>query len=161
MGSRNVNGTVRPIITKFNPSEYIGIDLLPGDCVDIVLSAEKAVEHFGRESFDVVVSTEMLEHVYSWKQVVWNMKEVLKKEGTLFLTTRSYGFGLHDYPSDYWRFEIEDFEVVFKDFKIINLEKDPEAPGVFLKAIKPLDWKPIDLLSTPFSVYSIREGKRI
>jgi SAM-dependent methyltransferase len=161
MGSRNVNGTVRPIVMKFKPKEYIGIDIVPGSCVDIVLPAEKSVEYFGKESFDVVISTEMLEHVSDWREVVWNMKEVLKKEGTLFITTRSYGFGLHDYPADYWRFEVEDFENIFKDFRIVKLEKDPEAPGVFFKGIKPLDWKPIDVFSLPIFIYSTKEGKRI
>jgi hypothetical protein len=41
-------------LKKFcNPAEYIGTDIAPGKYVDIILPAEKLVEHFGVEAFDV------------------------------------------------------------------------------------------------------------
>jgi 2-polyprenyl-3-methyl-5-hydroxy-6-metoxy-1,4-benzoquinol methylase len=39
---------------------------------------ERLVEHFGLESFDAVISTEVLEHVFDRRTVVNNMKTVLK-----------------------------------------------------------------------------------
>jgi len=80
VGSKYVNGSVRPLIEKFlKPKEYIGVDLEEGKFVDVVLDAEKLVDHFGKESFDIVVSTELLEHVTDWRSVINNMKEILKK----------------------------------------------------------------------------------
>ena len=86
--------------------------------------------------FDVVISTELLEHVQNWRLVINNMKSVLKCGGYIYFTTRSYGFPYHAYPYDFWRYEIEDMKKIFSDFEIIKLIKDHEAPGVFLKAKK-------------------------
>ncbi|MDH7478371.1 MAG: class I SAM-dependent methyltransferase [Candidatus Bathyarchaeota archaeon] len=63
VGSKCVNGSVRPLVEKFcSPKEYIGIDIEKGMYVDVILPAERLVEHFGESSFDVVISTELLEH---------------------------------------------------------------------------------------------------
>ena len=64
------------------------------------------------------------------------MKLVLKEGGISHITTRSKGFPLHDYPYDFWRYEIEDFKKIFNDMNILVLESDKEAPGIFLKAKK-------------------------
>jgi predicted SAM-dependent methyltransferase len=107
VGSKFVNGSVRPLIERFcNPKEYIGVDLEPGKYVDLVLPAEGLTNCFGPESFDVVISTEVLEHVYDWRVVINNMKVVLKRGGYIYLTTRSYGFPYHAYPYDFWRYEL-------------------------------------------------------
>jgi len=160
VGSKYVNGSVRPFIERFlMPAEYIGVDIEEGKFVDIVLNAEKLIDYFGKESFDIVIATELLEHVMDWREVIINMKEVLRKEGYIYITTRSKGFPYHGYPYDFWRYEIEDMGEIFKDFEIIKLEKDPEAPGVFLKARKPKNYvKPADLSN--ISLYSIVLGKR-
>ena len=79
IGSRYVNGSVRPLIEKFcKPKEYIGVDISPGKFVDKIVPAEKLVKVFGKNRFGVVISTEMLEHVSDWKKVINNTKEILK-----------------------------------------------------------------------------------
>lgn len=159
VGSKYVNGSVRPLIEKFlSPSEYIGVDIEPGKYVDVVVPAEELVKYFGAESFDVVIATELLEHVKDWRLVVNNMKQVLKPKGYIYITTRSKGFPYHAYPYDFWRYEIEDMKRIFLDFEIITLRRDHQAPGVFLKARKPHNWKPNDLQE--IDLYSIILGKR-
>jgi len=160
VGSRFVNGSVRPLIERFcRPREYIGIDIEAGMYVDIVLPAERLVDHFGPESFDAVISTEVLEHVFDWRLVVNNMKAVLRRGGYIYVTTRSKGFPYHGYPYDFWRYEASDMIRIFKDFEIIKLETDWEAPGVLLRARKPINWRPIDLNN--IELYSIVLGKRV
>ena len=61
-------------------------------------------------------------------------------------------------PHDYWRNEIEDMRKIFTDFEIITLIRDHEAPGVFLKARKPLNWRPRDLSN--IALYSMILGRR-
>jgi len=39
--------------------------------------AENLIKRFGPESFDVVIATELLEHVIDWRRVINNMKTVL------------------------------------------------------------------------------------
>lgn len=159
VGSKYVNGSVRPLIEKFcSPREYIGIDIEKGRFVDLVLSAENLLEHFRQESFDIVVSTELLEHVKDWRTVIENMKGVLKCGGRIYISTRSYGFQYHGYPYDFWRYELEDMKEIFSDFKISLLQKDPQANGVFLKALKPINYKPNSLAK--IALYSIVTGER-
>jgi len=86
VGSKYINGSVRPLIERFcSPKEYIGVDIEAGKFVDLILPAEKLVEYFGPESFDVVISTELLEHVQNWRLVVSNLKDVLKCGGYIYI----------------------------------------------------------------------------
>lgn len=159
VGSKYVNGSVRPLIERFlSPKEYIGVDIEPGKFVDLILPAERLVEYFGPESFDVIIATELLEHVQDWRLVVRNFKEVLKCGGYIYVTTRSYGFPLHAYPYDFWRYEIEDMRRIFSDFEILKLVKDHEAPGILLKARKPLNYSPNELQD--IALYSMILGRR-
>lgn len=122
VGSFNVNGSVRSVIPV-----TIGTDMRPGPDVDEVCTASQLIKKFGCESFDNVVSTEMLEHAEDWKNALDNMWGVLKPGGMFLLTTRSPGFPLHDYPGDYWRFTVDDMKKIFPDGVVVS---DTEAPGV-------------------------------
>jgi SAM-dependent methyltransferase len=160
VGSRFINGSIRPLVEKFlQPCEYVGIDLEPGRYVDKILNVEDMLREFGGESFDVVISTELLEHVPNWRLAVGNMKGVLRKGGVIYVTTRSYGFPYHGYPYDFWRYEVDDAKRIFSDFHINIIERDHDASGVLLKARKPSDgWNPIDL--SGIELYSVILGKR-
>jgi SAM-dependent methyltransferase len=136
VGSYDVNGSMRPFVMPFGPARYVGVDVEHGPGVDEICDATRIRERFGESSVDVLISTELLEHVPDWREVVRNFKGVLKSGGTLLITTRSRGFHYHGYPYDFWRYEIPDFQFIFQDFDILALETDPVAPGVLLKARK-------------------------
>lgn len=158
VGALNVNGGLRDILSTFGPSEYLGVDIGPGPGVDEVCDVSELVARFGEESFEIVVSTELLEHVEQWRKAVSNLKRVLRQGGTLLITTRSPGFKYHGYPNDFWRYRIEDMERIFEDFEILSLTPDPEAPGVFLKARKPTDFRETNL--EEIELYSVITGRR-
>lgn len=153
VGSYNVNGSLRDYVTTLDPARYLGLDVEQGPGVDEIGNVEELEERFGTEAFDVVICTEMLEHVPDWKFAITNLKRVVRKGGTLLITTRSKGFGYHGFPGDYWRFEVGDFTTIFQDFEIDALIPDPEAAGVFIKATKPILYKEHDISS--YSVYSM------
>lgn len=155
-GAQDVNGSVRPILEAFGPIKYIGTDIQTGHRVDQIVDAINLVDTFGPNSFDVVVSTEQLEHVEDWRTVISNFKRVLKTGGVMFITTRSKGFGYHGYPGDYWRYEIADMQAIFADMEILALQPDPFEPGVFMKARKPKKFKEKDL--STYQLYAISEG---
>ena len=112
IGSRDVNGSVRSVLSSLS-SSYVGIDIIDGPGVDEVLDVANITKRFEKKFFDVVVSTEMLEHCFDWQSAIYQMLKVLKQRGVLILTTRSPGFELHDYPSDYWRFTKKDIYNIF------------------------------------------------
>ncbi|MGI0149750.1 MAG: class I SAM-dependent methyltransferase [Thermoplasmata archaeon] len=137
IGSQDVNGSPRTVVEPFRPARYIGVDFVPGKSVDLVLDVKDLLHHFGTEKFDVVISTEMLEHAHDWKTAVRIMKRVLRPFGLLLITTRGPGFPYHGYPHDYWRFTVDDFRGIFSDMETVVLKPDvPGFPGVLFKARK-------------------------
>lgn len=153
------NASVRPFVERFlRPREYVGVDIKHGKYVDLIVPAERLAKSFGAESFDAVIATELLEHVLDWRCVINNVKTVLKTGGYMYITTRSLGYPYHGYLCDLWRYELEDMVKLFSDFQIVTVKKDHEVPGVFLKARKSLDYKPIDLSET--AIYSVVLGKK-
>ncbi len=161
VGSLDVNGSLRPHVETLGPARYVGVDIAPGPRVDAIVDASRLVEHFGLESFDVVVTTEMLEHVRDWQRVVRNLKQVLRPGGVLVLTTRSIGFHYHGYPFDFWRYEPDDMRAIFADFEGLVLESDTDAPGIFLFARKPLEYHERTPSLALFSILVERRRKRI
>lgn len=83
VGSLNINGTVRKF---FWFCKYWGIDLLDGEGVDMVCPIRS---HKQPREYDVVISTEMLEHDKDWKESLRQMYENLKDGGLLILTCAS------------------------------------------------------------------------
>jgi SAM-dependent methyltransferase len=113
VGSRNVNGSPRDVLPKHMLTDYVGVDIEHGPGVDMVVDVGDLTEEFGAKSFDVVISTEALEHMADWRMAVYQMSNVLKINGWLCLTTCSPGFEYHPYPIDAWRFTIEEMRKIF------------------------------------------------
>ena len=158
VGSRNVNGSLRWHVEGLGPASYLGVDLVGGPGVDEICRVDCLIDRFGPDRFDLVFSTEMLEHVRDWRAALVNLKAVTKPGGILLFTTRSRGFWFHGYPFDFWRYELSDVTAVFGDFEMLALEADISEPGVFFKGRKPEGWRdrPLD----DYELYSIILGRR-
>lgn len=84
-GSRNVNGSVRPL---FKGAMYTGVDVEPGPCVDIVMDAalfEPAIRPA------CVVCCEVLEHAPNAQAIVTNAVDILESGGVVIITCASTG----------------------------------------------------------------------
>lgn len=158
IGALNVNGSPREIVLPLSPRSYTGVDLTEGAGVDEVCDVTELSARFGTGSFDVVLSTEMLEHVRDWRGAISNIKDVLKPGGLLLLTTRSRGYPYHGYPYDFWRYEEDDIRAIFSDMTVLSVARDPLVPGIFLKARKPDNYSPGDL--SGLELYSVIAGER-
>jgi SAM-dependent methyltransferase len=132
LGSLNVNGSVRPLFT----GPYIGIDMQAGQGVDRVMSASAL--DYTDASFDVVVSTEMLEHDPAPWLTLAQAGRVLRTGGHLLLTMRGNGFAEHAHPSDYWRFMPCSAALLTElaACDLIESMVDPEAPGLFVHGVR-------------------------
>jgi SAM-dependent methyltransferase len=145
IGSYNVNGSLRQIVKSWYPAEYIGVDIEKGPGVDVICKGEDLLRVFGKESFDIILCTEVMEHVVDWKKIISIIKNICRKNGIILLTTVSYGFRYHPYPLDLWRYETEDLEAIFGDCEILRLEGDPVKHGVYIKVKKPERFAEVDL----------------
>jgi SAM-dependent methyltransferase len=134
VGSYDTTGSVRPGIEALGPASYVGVDIMPGPSVDVVCDVMDLSERFGAESFDVVISTEMVEHVRDWRRAFRNMFDVLAIGGLLVVTTRSRGFPWHPAPEDFWRYEPGDMAAITYGMDVLAIDQDALSPGVFVGA---------------------------
>lgn len=131
VGAYDVNGSCRQVVVQQLPAQYIGTDMQAGPGVDVVCSGAELPEKLGTEFADLVICTEVLEHVQDYAAFLISIWSVLKTGGILLLTTRSPGFPHHEYPCDHWRFTWSDMAYMFGQQDILTLTKDPTSdPGV-------------------------------
>ena len=125
----NPTGSIRGAVMAMRPREYVGIDLEPGPGVDVVCAVESLTDRFGAGSFNLVIASELLEHLRDWRGSLRQMAQVLAPGGRMLITTRSWGFPVHRAPWDYWRYEPSDAARIFPGALI---ELDPISPGIFV-----------------------------
>lgn len=124
VGARDVNGSARALVERHCAS-YIGVDIEEGPGVDQIADAERLLEVFERERFDVLLSTETVEHIRDWPAAFTQMLGAIKPGGLFILTTRSPGFELHGYPHDHWRFTPSDMaEILASVADVLAIDDD-------------------------------------
>lgn len=147
VGSRNINGSIRPVLMAKGAEEYIGIDMIPGAGVDYCCNASRAVEWFGEASFDLVVSSSCLEHVENIMAAVHNIKLVCRPGGLIVLAVPDV-WPKHDYPGDYWRISMGAMADLFADCTQLLLERQPQRKGrslVFGKWRKSVEFREMQM----------------
>jgi cyclopropane fatty-acyl-phospholipid synthase-like methyltransferase len=81
VGSLDINGSNKGFFTD---CKYTGIDIGPGNNVDII---SRAHEYTTDEKFDIVISTECFEHDEFWQLSIQNIVNNLLKDGGFFIFT--------------------------------------------------------------------------
>lgn len=89
LGSRDVNGTPRAL---FPNADYTGVDVIDGPCVDIVADA---ADWLPDDLYDIVISTEVLEHAERWRDIVRTCGLACRPGGRVVLTAAGPGRGPH------------------------------------------------------------------
>lgn len=88
-GGRNVNGSIRELLPK---AQWTGLDIIDGPGVDIVRDGTLDwPSHFPK--FDIIVTTEMFEHVEDWRGAIRTCAQALNSFDvqTIFITCASTG----------------------------------------------------------------------
>jgi SAM-dependent methyltransferase len=116
VGSLNINGTIRDAIQS---ESYLGVDRQEGPCVDLVIDDVLDLT----DSYDAVICCETLEHDINPWRTVEHLKSLLLPGGTLIISTPTFGFPLHRYPIDCYRFGMDAYtHFLFKDYEVIALD---------------------------------------
>lgn len=116
-------------LLKDKVDEYIGIDMWPDPSVDKVIDGHDIKKYFKEGEFDLVISTDTLEHDKAFWLTVENMRWTLKPGGWMIITVPSLHCGLHEHPKDYWRFMQEGVGEFFEGFEDCYLETFTIAGG--------------------------------
>jgi SAM-dependent methyltransferase len=126
VGSQNINGTVR---THFKNCHYIGTDLGEAPGVDVVHDITEGT--LNNMQFDVVISSEMLEHCEKWESALINMYHSTKPGGLFILTCagpQRQEHGTHSHTP-------QDSVFTLDHYKNISVKMfDSILPGIFFDA---------------------------
>lgn len=110
VGSKVFSGRIdRRLLYK----DAVGLDMEPGDGVDVVHNLElPAASSLGK--FRHVDCISVLEHCRQPWLVAQNIEKVMKSGATLFISV-PFIWRFHGYPNDYFRFTAEGVKVLFKN----------------------------------------------
>lgn len=92
IGSRNINGSARE---HFPHASWIGLDIRPGEGVDIVTDAEF---YEPEATVDLVICCEVFEHTDRWRQMIGAASRWLNPGGRLLVTCA--GPGRHEHSAE-------------------------------------------------------------
>jgi SAM-dependent methyltransferase len=109
-GSRARSGVTRRGL--FRGMDYLGVDILAGDNVDVVGDAHELSDLVAGRRFDGVYSVSTFEHVLMPWKVALEINRVLRTGGVCFIHTHQ-ALGMHDMPWDYWRFSDTAWHALF------------------------------------------------
>lgn len=146
IGSRNRSVIVRKGLIPAQ-LEYVGLDILPGENVDLVGDAHELSLLFPSESFDAIFSMSVFEHLMMpWKAVI-EMNRVLKPGGLIMVTSHQT-WPVHEVPWDYWRFSDQAWHALFHTltgFEVLETalgEKASIVPHALHAITKDLELQP-------------------
>jgi len=114
------------VSSLFHVKEYVVLDILPGDNVDVVADAHEMSKVLAPESFDFVISASVFEHLLMPWKVALEINRVLKPGGLAWISTHQT-VGMHDLPWDFWRFSDTSWDAIFNEltgFRIVDRVMD-------------------------------------
>jgi SAM-dependent methyltransferase len=128
----DVGGKGKPYACFFagRVAHHYVLDVAPAYSVDVVGDAR--IMPFADASMDVVLITQVLEHIPEPIAVIAEIRRVLKPGGTLLLSVPSI-FPQHGSPGDYWRYMPQGLQWILRDFHHVTVQGEAgTVPGFFL-----------------------------
>jgi SAM-dependent methyltransferase len=124
----------------------VSLDLRRGPGVQVVGDAQAL--GIADAVFEVVLCTEVLEHLPEPQKAIDEMFRVLKPGGELLLTTR-FLFPIHDAPHDYFRYTKYGLRHLLRRFDILELQEETDAVGTLAVLLQRLGMQAQTLGRTP------------
>lgn len=115
---------------------HVGVDL-PGNPVADVHLAADGTAPLDDGSADLVLSTQVLEHVEDPARYLAECRRLLRPGGTLVLSTHGLMY-LHRDPSDYWRWTGDGLERIVRDagFDVVEVRGVLALPAAALQLLQ-------------------------
>lgn len=113
--------------------EYVGLDLSPGENVDVVGNLEEGLCGLEPESFDLIICCSVLEHCKKPWVVAENLSKLLAKGGKCYIAS-PWVWKYHAYPDDYWRISFTGIAMIFPELQFERMFYSTYKKGEFLKA---------------------------
>jgi SAM-dependent methyltransferase len=146
----------------------VGLDIRPGAGVRIIGDAQAL--GIRDAAFEVVLCTEVLEHLPEPQKAIDEIFRVLEPGGSLLLTTR-FLFPIHDAPHDYFRFTKYGLRHLLRRFEIVELREETDTVSTLAVLLQrmgmqaeTLGWTPLRALwlvaaqaARPFAFLITRE----
>jgi hypothetical protein len=137
IGSRNVTGN--SLRGYFNQASYIGFDYYPGENVDVVGDAHQLASYFERESFDLIFSSAVFEHLAMPWVVAEEIATLLKEGGFVFIETH-FSHSSHERPWHFFQFSDMGLRALFNPalgFEVLDAGMSNPIVGWFTRRADP------------------------
>ncbi len=122
-----------PYATHF--PRRVALDLQPAKGLDV--RGDALALPFRDHAFEVVLCTEVLEHVLEPQRAIDEIFRVLEPGGQLLLTTR-FLFPIHDAPHDYFRFTKYGLRHLLQRFEALTIEEETDTVGALAVLVQRL-----------------------
>jgi SAM-dependent methyltransferase len=158
LGSMDVNGSYREMFDR-PPWIYKGLDVAPGENVDIVLKNTYHWREIGSGSVDVLISGQAFEHIAFFWITMIEIARILKPGGICCIIAPSSG-PEHRYPVDCWRFVPDGMDALARFARLKVLAIDNGAAGAAPADAKKDMWKDTVLVCRKFRLsffYALRQ----
>lgn len=131
--------------------DWLGVDMQPGEGVDIVADAHALPAGLGAR-FSGVLCSEVLEHVARPWIAIPEIFRVLQPGGYVVITTL-FSFPEHGYPDDYYRYSASGIRLLLTDAGFIEIET--EYAGGFDVLLDDHGEGPINERFIPMHIFSV------
>jgi SAM-dependent methyltransferase len=125
---------------RFFPDvQYTGIDIIEGENVDLVADAHKLSEYFEKDTFDLVISFAVFEHLAMPWIVAEEVSKILKVGGHVAIETH-FSYSEHELPWHFFQFNSTALECMFNEalgFEVIDSGLDSPIVGRFADSAAP------------------------
>lgn len=109
---------------------YVGFDVMEGKNVDVVGDAHKLSEYFDQNSFDLIMSFAVFEHLAMPWIVAEEIAKLLKVGGVLAIETH-FSFSEHELPWHFFQFNSNALEVLFNKYMgFETIDKGMDSPMI-------------------------------
>jgi hypothetical protein len=115
-------------------NDYVGVDMQPGEGVDVVADLSRTIGPLEPNRFALVICCSVLEHVAKPWLFAENVTSLVRPGGKLYMSV-PWVWRYHPYPDDYYRFSHRGVMALFDQF---------DWSAVYYSTSAELEFVPID-----------------